>query len=280
MYFYLIILLVPSISAISLHIFTLALLFRIKVQNLKGSQKYLMISLCTVELTLIVGSVIFSLLEILDIKTFISKFFACLNFTSLYLMFNFIMILITIDRLLEFKLNIKYPVYVSPKMTLIAIISLLVVSLTVFLYVFVSNRMNPWNYLVIFSLYVHVPFGGVFLVLAGFTCYTIFQKIQLNRSARKEIRRIVNNTEHSKTIFKVFLPSLIILTYIIFYLIPSIAFTIAKKYFRSQRTKIMKITTSLYHLGCLADPLMFIFSLKPIRMKLRRLYLQYVCVKK
>lgn len=280
MYFYLIMLLVLSIPAIPLHIFTLALLLRMRVQNLKGSQKYLMISLCTVQLTLSVGSVTLSLLIILDIENFISKFLACLNFTSLYLMFNFIMILITIDWLLEFKLNIKYPVYVSPKMTLLVIISLLVASLTVFVYVFVSNILSPWDYLAIFSLYVHVPFGGIFLTLAGFTYYIIFQKIQLNRSERKKIRRSIKDTEQSKTTFKLFLPSFIILTYIIFNLISSIVLTIEEHYFKSQGTAIMKTTTSLYPLGWVADPLIYIFSLKSIRMKLRRLYLQYICVKK
>ena len=280
MYFYLIILLVLSIPAIPLHIFTQVLLFRMKVRNLKGSQKYLMITLCTVELTLSVGSVTLSLFKILDSENLISKFFTCLNFTSLYLMFNFIMIIITIDRLLEFKLNIKYLVYISPNMTLFAIISLLLASLTVFVYVFVSNILILWNYLAIFLLYVHVPFGGIFLILAGFTYYIIFQKIRLNRSERKKIRCSINDTEQSKTIFKVFLPSFIIFTYIIFNLIPSIVLTIDAHYVKSQGTEIMKITTFLYPLGWVADPLIYIFSLKSIRMKLSRLYLQHMCVKK
>ena len=276
MHYYLVILLVFCILAISLHGFTLALLFKIKVQNLKCSQKYLMIALCIVELAFSVDSITLALLNILDIKHFINQFFKCFNFTLLYPMYNFIMTLITIDRLLEFKLNIKYPLYFSPKMTLLAIITLFIASLIVFVYVFVSDMLNSWNYPKIFLLYLYVPVEGLNLILACFTYYAIFLKIQSNRAKRKEIRRVVNNNIQSETMFKIFVPCFIILTYILFNLIPSIILTIETYYFPGQGTIIMYITILLYSLGWLSDPLVYIFSLKSVRMKLRRLYLEYL----
>ena len=276
MHYYLVMLLVFSTLAIPLHSFTLALLFKIKVQNLKGSQKYLMIALCIVELVFSVDSITLALLNILDIKHFINKFLTCFNFTLLYPMYNFIMTLITIDRLLEFKLNIKYPLYISPKLTLLAIITLFIVSLIVFVYVFVSDMLNSWNYQVFFLVYLHVPVEGLNLILASFTYYVIFRKIQSNRAKRKEIRRAANDNTQSETIFQIFVPSFIILTYIFFNLIPSIILTIETYYFPGQGTIIMYITILLYSLGWLSDPLVYIFSLKSVRMKLRRLYLEYL----
>ena len=276
MHYYLVILLVFSTLAILLHSFTLALLFKIKVQNLKDSQKYLMIALCIVELALSVDSITLALLNILDIKHFINQFLKCFNYTLLYPMYNFTMALITLDRLLEFKLNIKYPLYFSPKMTLLAIITLLIASLIVFVYVFVSDMLNPWNYPAFFLVYVHVPVEGLNLILASFTYYTIFQKIKSNRTKRRETRRVVNDKTQSETIFRIFVPSFIILTYILFNLIPSIILTLEPYYFPGQGTIIMYIIILLYSLGWLSDPLVYIFSLKSVRMKLRRLYLEYL----
>ena len=235
-----------------------------------------MIALCIVELAFSVDSITLALLNILDIKHFINQFFKCFNFTLLYPMYNFIMTLITIDRLLEFKLNIKYPLYFSPKMTLLAIITLFIASLIVFVYVFVSDMLNSWNYPKIFLLYLYVPVEGLNLILACFTYYAIFLKIQSNRAKRKEIRRVVNNNIQSETMFKIFVPCFIILTYILFNLIPSIILTIETYYFPGQGTIIMYITILLYSLGWLSDPLVYIFSLKSVRMKLRRLYLEYL----
>ena len=276
MHYYLVILLVFSTLAVLLHSFTLTLLFKIKVQNLKGSQKYLIIALCTVELAFSVDSITLALLNILDIKHFMNQFLKCFNYTLLYPMYNFIMTLITLDRLLEFKLNIKYPLYFSPKMTLLAIITLFIASLIVFVYVFISEMLNPWNYPVFFLVYLHIPVEGLNLILASFTYYTIFQKIKSNRAKRKEIRRLVNDNTQSQTIFRIFVPSFIILTYIFFNLIPSIILTIAPYYFPGQGTINMYIIILLYSLGWLSNPLVYIFSLKSVRMKLRRLYLEYL----
>ena len=128
----------------------------------------------------------------------------------------------------------------------------------------------------IFLVYLHIPVEGLNLILASFTYYTIFQKIKSNRAKRKEIRRVVNDNTQSQTIFRIFVPSFIILTYIFFNLIPSIILTIAPYYFPGQGTINMYIIILLYSLGWLSDPLVYIFSLKSVRMKLRRLYLEYL----
>lgn len=112
------ILLVISIFVIILHAFTLVLLVKIKAPNLKGSQKYLMISLSIAEIALAVSAAGLSMLKILDID---NDFFIDLNYGLFWPMYMTIMILITIDRLLEFKLNIKYPIYWTPKKTVVTI---------------------------------------------------------------------------------------------------------------------------------------------------------------
>lgn len=263
------ILLVISIFVIILHAFTLVLLVKIKAPNLKGSQKYLMISLSIAEIALAASAAGLSMLKILDID---NDFFIDLNYGLFWPMYMTIMILITIDRLLEFKLNIKYPIYWTPKKTVVTITAAFAVFTTVFC-IFILNRLKSWNYPVnkIVSIYVYVPVQGFFLVLAGYTYCTIFLKLKKNERERKKNAQNVNCIKKKKTV-KIFMPSFIILTFVLFSVIPGLITSIKFHYFDNQGTGVLITIAVLFPFGWLFDPIIYIFSLKSVRKKIRIFY--------
>lgn len=96
-----------SALVLLLHSLALVLLFKIKVQNVNGSQKYLLTSLCLVELCLGANSILFSTFKSLEMVT-VLEIVEIFDLIPLYLLYLLIMIFITLDRLFEFRLNIKY----------------------------------------------------------------------------------------------------------------------------------------------------------------------------
>lgn len=268
---FLIISFVLSILIIPFHISTLTILFKIKVDNLKGSQKYLMVSLFIIELALGVAALALSITSILDTQNKIERFLVCLDLTFLYLIYLFLMTLITVDRLLEFKLNIKYPLYWTQRRTVFTIAIFLVLSLIVFLFTFISNELNRWNYQKIFFLYLYATHHVLFLILACFTYFIIFKKIRSNRKQKVQGVQSVKCNRNDKTT-KLFLPTLIIVTFILFDFIPGIIFS-AKSYNHFDQTPYVNhFMGFLYIVGWLLDPAIYIFSLKSVRVKIRKIW--------
>ena len=261
---------VLSILIIAFHTSTLTILFKIKVDNLKGSQKYLMISLFIVELALGVVALALSITSTLDIQKKIEHFLVCLDLTFLYLMYLFLMALITVDRLLEFKLNIKYPLYWTPRRTVYTIVIFLVTSFMIFLFTFISNELNRWNYFKVFFLYIYATYHVLFLMLASFTYFIIFKKIRNNRKQKvQRVHQSAKRNRNDKTT-RIFLPTLIIVTFLLFDFIPGIIFS-AKSYHHSDQTPYVNhFIGILYILGWLLDPAIYIFSLKSVRVKIRK----------
>lgn len=105
-----------DLVVISVHILALALLIRQKQNNVKGSQKLLLIALCVTELIYalvdILGHICYKL--VLDHRTIV---FYVFNSTTMTFMYIFIMTCIAVDLFLEIYLNIKYSLLWSSKKT-------------------------------------------------------------------------------------------------------------------------------------------------------------------
>lgn len=131
--FWLVVILVFSVLEIVFHVVALSLLFKVNIVNLSGSPKYLLISLCLTDFGF---GMLFTVYHIGRIFSFPNKFQDLLlifELTPFYLMYLSIMTLLTLDRFLEFRLNIKYLLIWSPKKTLIIFLCL---NVCVYLYVF------------------------------------------------------------------------------------------------------------------------------------------------
>ena len=234
-----------------------------------------MICLSIVKITLAVDALGQSLLMILKIDNIAMNFLIDLNYGFLYLMYTYLMFFITVDRLLEFKLNIKYPLYRTPKNTLVTTAAASAIVTVAFLRGFISDWLISWNFSNTFLLYVYPPIEGTFVVLSSYTYYIIFQKLKKNKIERENIEQNLNGTEKQKTM-KIYMPSFIILTFILFNVIPGLITGVWNRcHNQDQPPKVPATIAFLIPIGWLLDPIIYIFSLKSIRKKIRRVFNQY-----
>ena len=267
-----IIAIIICLLAVPLHITALTLLYQLKSTGLKSSQKYLMKCLCFSEIGLCVTFMSIRTAFVLHFqKKIISVIVFIFQATVLCTMYCVVMTMITIDRFLEFRFTLKYPLICSVKKTKIIVLFFLLMATVVFLsisakFVAASNFKNS------FSHYIYLGGNSAFLVIASFTYVFIFKKLRQNRKELVNMRKRVNVYVQKRSAFKMFVPSLIIITFIIFTVIPNlieaISYTKNVSDFNDHTRFIM------YPLGWFLDPLMYIFSLKVIRKKLRRIFTQ------
>ena len=261
-----------SALVLLLHSLALVLLFKIKVVN--GSQKYLLTSLCLVELFLGANSILFSTFKSLEMVT-VLEIVEIFDLIPLYLLYLLIMIFITLDRLFEFRLNIKYSLYWSPKkifyaLTIVFSILILVLVCLIILKVFFTS----FDFVKIIMIYVLPQFGIIFMILAIYTYYLIFKKLKRNRRTSRKIKQniMMQNSciqnEISTKGFRVFVPSLIIATFILLSIIPYVTMLIYYYVFNEQHQLLLKFILIMFPLGWLADAVIYIFTLRQIRRKI------------
>ena len=265
-----------AILVVVLHSISLGLLVKLKSGYINGSQKYLLIALSCNDLALGINAALDCIMDILKMDDSIRYIIFLFDLTPLYLIYISVMILITLDRLLEFRLNIKYSLYWSPKKTLKFLVCLVSVSVCISICVIILHKLYGFNFAKIYMKYILPQFSGIFMILATYTYYVIFNKIKKNRKEDMKMRREKKNnkstqrTTPSKRRFQVFLPSWIMATYILFGMVPYIIFIIHFDATGAKHEALNELIKILYALGWLADAFLYIFSLKPIRKEFRR----------
>lgn len=258
--------------ALPLHITALTLLYLLKSTGLKGSQKYLMKCLCFSEIGFCVTFMSIRIAFVLNFQENIISFMVFLFQTTLLpIMYGVVMTMITIDRFLEFRFSITYPLFCTVKKTKIIVLIFLLMATVVFLsisakFIATSNVNNSiWHY-------IYLGANSVFLVIASVTYGFIFKKLRQNRKELENMRKRVNVSVQKRSSFKVFLPGWIIITFIIFTVIPNLIKAISHT---ENVSDIMDHTRFImYPIGWFLDPLMYIFSLKVIRKKIRQIFTQ------
>ena len=258
----------------ALHLLSLILLFTIKGGNINGNQKYLLISLCLTEFWLgvsIVLRVIFYYLKMINARKILQMF----DMVPLYLVYLLIMIFITLDRLLEFRLNIKYSLYWSSKKTLTVLIIVFTTSMTVFIFWVALQQSLIFEYRQFVRNYVLPPFAVAFFILAIYTYYLIFKKLKENRVKNKmRAQNLKMQNSHTEIVAGrrtpwIFVPSLIIATFILFSIIPFVLLTLYYSAFRIKYETLYNMVAILFPLGWVADAVIYIFSLKQVRRTLK-----------
>lgn len=197
-----------------------------------------------------------------------------------------IMILITLDRLFEFRLNIKYSLYWSSKRTLVALLVVTSISISIFICILIMTKIYNFTTLKFCEKFLMknvIPLLiSIFIVLASYTYYQIYKKIKKNREKTNKNKNIHEVRNLHKEIgsnrrkpFQVFLPGLIMATFILFSIVPYFVWTIRYHVCRDCNEYVNSVITLLYSLGWLADPLIYIFSLRHIRMKIKGVFLRF-----
>ena len=267
--FWLVAILVCSVLIIVLHVIALSLLLKINVVNLSGSQKYLLISLCLTELGFGILFILHYTGRIVGFPDKFQKLLVIFEITPLYFMYLSIMTLLTLDRFLKFRFNIKYFLIWSPNKTLIALSLSLCFSLTIFICLLPFN-VDFDKYLKYWIACIYGLIACGYFLLASLTYYQIFKKIKENRKQSRERKEHINKGQHSRNRKRnqVYLPSFIILTFVLFNIFPMLLVVLF--YFAFPDVEwLFNLLMVLFQLGWIADPLIYIFSLKLIKRKIQ-----------
>ena len=265
--------------AIVLCIHSLALILLKRDRNFRGSQRYLIGALCCTEIVLSIQLMLRGVNHYY--QNFMFDVAILFGETAGALMYFFVMTFVTLDRLAEVKLHLKYPIYCTAKRTITILFLAFTISVLVFVGFFTvyfidkTNLLN-WND-VLFS-YLLTIFQGIFLIVAFITYTYIFKKLHKNRLASQKIINQLNknvtqerDSKKYQSNPKIFVPSFIILTFILFGIIPHylfIGFSVWNS--TDEANKFFGLIPILYFLGWCSDPIIYIFSTKSIQQTIRR----------
>ena len=263
-----------DITVIIIHILAVTLLVRLKQNNVKGSQKILLIALCGTEL-------IYALIDILDHtcykleldpKTFV---FFVLNSTTVTFMYIFIMTCIVVDRFFEIYLNIKYSVLWSSKKTRVVLLIGFMICCILFVPFIIMELRNRFITGDTLSRYIYPVIELVFIIIFSWSYfYIIRQVLRYRRNTKKLEKQLSKNNrvfyhKQSNNRFKLFVPTLIIVTFLLFMIGPSILrLLVALKLLNADVG--YRISFVLVPVGFIADPIIYIFSLTVMRSAFKR----------
>ena len=242
------------------HIAALVLLITTKEKKISKGQKYLIISLCLTEMVYVITDNVYKILDLLKLENIAHNFWL-ITAGPIFFMYMFIMIFITIDRFLVFYLNLKYALYWSDKSMQLILTGLACIS--VISYIPLRARgINHDELGKTLACYIYPPFEVVFIFIVLLTYGYIFG--QYRKSVRGDSYRR-NILSHNR--FKIKVPTLIILTYVICTIVPNVIrllhFLIAIKIYD---IKILHVLTPL---GFLTDSAIYIYSIKTVRKNLK-----------
>lgn len=258
-----------------------ALVLLIRDQNFRTNQKYLIGIICCTEMFLLIQFVMKGARSLNELENSVGLDLFIHFGDTIGLMYLFVMTILTLDRFAEIKFTLKYPLHCNT----IKIIALLILAFTIsclfyvglFINLIINGNKPDWDELLI--VYFISLFQGIFLVIAFMTYSYIFKKLRKNQLALNKIRNQLDQSSSGKELQrkiqgkpKIIVPSLIILTFILFSILPNFIYAAVYHWSTNYRyTVASKLFPCLYFLGWVADPIIYIFSVKSIRQKFRKL---------
>ena len=268
-----------SILGLLIHITGLLLLHKQNDSNIYGTQKCLITTLSLTEMSFLT---ITAMRDYIFFKTDLSFYIGMLvsNYKTIVLtdMYYFTMFGIAIDRFMQVHLNIKYDLYWNTKKTrklLLAFFIILNSLYFIYLVVILSFQRHdlPYQVLQNFHCYVSPIYYVSFLITAFGVYYYIFKLIYKNqkalKSAMKNITRIQSEC-HSFSNTKYLLPFWIIITFIMFQILPDVLLTI--NILLDGRFNIVRIiVVVLLRIGFIVDPVIYIFNLKIVKRGIKKI---------
>lgn len=263
-----------DLVVIFVHVIAIRMLISVKTNNVRGSQKLLLLVLCVTELTFSILDINNKGLHLLEYTEY-RYIWWMFSISSAVIMYIFVMTLITIDRFMDIYLNIKYDIHWYAKSTKIALTAAFVVSLLSGIPAVIVGLEDPCKVFKFLSLYVYPVLEGIFVVIALFTYFYIIKQVQkhkkISRKIEKQLREnhIIPFQKPSRNRFRIYVPTLIIITFILFTIGPNV---IKFFYFLNiiQNHYISHIAYLLIPVGFIADPLIYILNLKPVRTRLKQ----------
>ena len=239
-----------------------ALLYRHRNKRRNKHQIYLIAALCISEFNGIMTIVIIHIMLYKNVSlTLLSIFWVYLH---LFVRFTYYsaMTLLTIDRFLVFYLNIRYLSKWPPEKLLKSIAFIYVTSLLIFICFAcaVSLKLIDWMY---FTNIMYMPYfiwDVIYIIQVIATYFYIYFKYKKHKELIEDQKLKVNNKEH----FKLLTPTLLIVTFIIFYCIPDFVNIFYQFYYFDGNTLICNLLGISYRISWLIDPILYIYHCKLI----------------
>ena len=269
-----IIVFVLDVVVILINTLALVLLTYSRRNNLRGSQRILLIALCVTELVYSVTDLVGYIFYVLNVREGLAVLLSS-NSTSVTFFYVTIMILIPIDRFLEIHLNIKYSVHWSPNKTKIVLTVALALCILLFIPLYLVKLQKVYSLQKILVFYINPILQLIFIIVASFSYFYIIKQVLRHR---RSIRTLEQQLKKNKTAavcympvsnrFKIILPSLIIITFILFMIGSNVIRILLSL------NVISKVGSLIAYIfipaGFIADPVIYIFSLKSVRQAIKR----------
>ena len=190
------------------------------------------------------------------------------------------MFAITLDRFLELRLNIKYNLYLNEnrtKKTLILVCCFVNIACLILLYIILSYRqptlVSNIHETIHKNFYIYfTPVTDTIFVIFAMTVYSyIFYKLYNNRRKDEALMKQVKCNETAATniltVNRYRVPFRIILTFILFWIVPNILQLISNCH-PGYHGYFHLASYVLYRIGYIADAVIYILNLNYVRVKL------------
>lgn len=187
-------LIILDVVVFLIHTVTLTLLIFLKQGNVTGSQKLLLIALCSTELTYAIIDIGFVCNTLVDKIWTLSIACIVLQSATVSVFHTWIMTMIAIDRFLEIYLNIKYNIYWSAKKTKITLIIGLVICLLSFIPLFMVAMRNIEFCVKVIAGYIFPMLSLFFLVVVSFSYFYIIKLVLTHRKNAKRMQKQFQET--------------------------------------------------------------------------------------
>ena len=238
--------------ALFVQILGLILLYQRNILTRNTNQIYTLIALCHTGNAFVVFSIIY-VFQLLSswVTTILEKYLSILSYSF--------MILLTSDRFLVFYLNMKYPIYCTPKKFLKIIFSMVVVPMVLVLILALAVQFEIINILKVFTIaqYVYISVDTFYITIVIVTYAYIFVKYKRWKKLRKNMPF---TRETNKDHFKLKVPTLVIATFVLCSVCPNFLGIFIKNSPQDRFSIESEISHIMYILGWIADPLIYVFT--------------------
>ena len=265
-----------------LHLTGLVLLTKTEDVTVNGNQKYLIIALSLTEMTSIVLSVIRESIFYAtgNKKDTIGLYVTLYSMIVIPIMYYFIMFVITLDRFLELRLNIKYHLYLNKSRTkkiLILVCCIVNIACLAFLCIIFSYQQSTMVSNIYEKIHKNLfiyftPVTDTIFVIVAITVYLyIFYKLYNSNRREQALIKQIKCNETTKnitlTVNRCRVPFWIILTFILLWIVPNILQLISHSH-KDFHEYLHLASYVLYRIGYAADAIIYIFNLNNAKVKL------------
>ena len=271
-----------------LHCIGLFLLYKVKQSSDDKIRYWYLVSLSSVEASL---SLFYAVLVFIPVS--VRNYFYIFLTMFLILMYMLMMLLILLDRVLEIYLHLRYPLYCTVPRTKAVIFGCIVFSVLCAIPATIVLEKDQPIVFEFFSVYIWPSAALVFLVCSIVGYGYVYVHMRAFRRAREWDRRAVQqnirqqdaengrqSAQQMDTFYKrlrknFFLPSLLIISFIICWVFPVVFYFSMKiqnaKFDDEKVAPFMVLAVILIVSGICFDACAYIFCFQPIRSYLRRL---------